>query len=120
MSVESKIGQTFENPEGITPKLARQDYWNEIHNFTFIVEEGETDEEWRAKLKRYNVIKMRTFTENFPADRYPGIIEAQPPGTVQRFDQIATEVTQSLQAGTITISRVRELANEMRTLCYQE
>lgn len=120
MSLESKTGQTFENSEGITPKLARQDYWNEIYNFTCNIEEGETDEEWRAKLKRFNVTRMRTFTEKFPADKCPGIIEAQPPGTVQRFDQIALEVTQALQAGTLTISRSRELADEMRDLCYQE
>lgn len=120
MSTELKIGQTLENPVRMTPRLARQDYRNEILGFTLIIQKWMTDEEWRATLARCNVTEMKTFTAKFPSDEFPGIAEAQPSGTVKKFDQIAAEVTQGLQAGTITIARVRELADEMKKLCYQE
>lgn len=62
---------------------------------------------------------MRTFTEKYPADEYPGIIDGQPDGVVQRFDEIAVEVNALHESGQLTMQKVLEVAEEMRTLCYQ-
>jgi hypothetical protein len=113
-------GQTFDNPEGITPEEARQDYWNEIEDLRiWIVDDWTTDEQLRAKLAELDYKGMRSFTESFPPVKFQGIIAAQPNGTVERFDQIAIEINSSYREGTLTVQQVRKFADEMRALCYQ-
>lgn len=103
----------------ITPGTARRHYWNEMADLTMSIwsEDRGDDALFRDRLRRYNHKGMRTFTETFPPEQYPGIIEGQAPGVVDRFDTIATEMRDAFLADTLTITRVQEVAAEMRQLC---
>lgn len=105
----------------ITPARARQDHWNTIQDFLVFIWQGDDDAAFCARLASHGVTRMQTFSERFPADKCPGAIEGQPDNVVERFDQIATEVTALIQSegGGLTIQKIEEIAAEMRQLCYQ-
>lgn len=100
----------------LSPKDARQDYGNFIIDWKMTFQEGMTRQEFIEALRRYGIKKMPSFSEQFPPDKYPGIITNQPPGVVERFDAIAQELTDLLTSKRLTIQRILELESEIHLL----
>ena len=62
---------------------------------------------------------MLSFSQKFPPDKFPGIIDDQPPGLVARLDAIAKEINDLWHSDQLTQDKVQTIAEEMRRLCYQ-
>lgn len=125
--MENSFLDKFPNAEGITPNLARQDHYNEIHGLVMCMDpaiSGPVSNElfWKRLREWADHGKgfiMRSFSQKFPPDKYPGIIDCQPPGVVARFDAIAQEINGLYIAGQLTEDRLREVKVEMNKLCYE-
>lgn len=73
--------------------------------------------EWSDRGRGYI---MQKFSHRYPADKYPGFIENQPPGVVERFDAIADEINRLYQAHQLTPDKLNEVNEEMKKLCYDK
>ena len=61
---------------------------------------------------------MLGFSDKFPREKYPGIIDDQPHGTVAKFDAIANEINNLYKSGSLTQEKILEVSKEMEKLCY--
>jgi hypothetical protein len=92
-----------------TPERARSDYLNEIRGLTFLIMERTTDSEFIEALKKVGFSSMQSFSEKYGDEKlFPGVVESQSKGLIERLDFVVNEINLSFQDETLTVAQVRK------------
>lgn len=126
----------YENPLGLTPVGALIHYINQIRELDALREAASGDfahgdyrygttleDILRNRIKdhmdRSEGVILKTMVEVFPPDQFPGIVDDQPPGVVEKLDAIVGRICAAYDAGTLSEQDIKVAYAEMGKICRE-